>query len=111
MNKHLHNGSAATALGHDNHDNVIRGLFRPTMLSRGWAALKGWRNRRIAIRELNAMPDALLRDIGIERYQIKNAVNNFAKRPDVISMSGESRPDEGMSDEKQAAVHQVQKAA
>ena len=104
MNKHFHNGSATTALGHD--DNVIRGLFRPTMLSRGWAALKGWRNRRVAIRELNAMPDALLRDIGIERYQIKNAVNNFAKRPDVISMSGESRPDE-----KQAAVHQVQKAA
>ena len=103
MNKHFHNGSATTALG---HDNVIRGLFRPTLLSRGWAALKGWRNRRVAIRELNAMPDALLRDIGIERYQIKNAVNNFAKRPDVISMSGESRPDE-----KQAAVHQVQKAA
>ena len=108
MNKHLHNGSATTALG---HDNVIRGLFRPTLLSRGWAALKSWRNRRIAIRELNAMPDALLRDIGIERYQIKNAVNNFAKRPDVISMSGESRPDEGMSDEKRAAVLQVQKAA
>ena len=104
MNKHFHNGSATTALGHD--DNVIRGLFRPTLLSRGWAALKSWRNRRIAIRELNAMPDALLRDIGIERYQIKNAVNNFAKRPDVISMSGENRPDE-----KQAAVLQVQKAA
>lgn len=87
--------------GPGGHDNIVRGLFRPTLLSKGWTALKSWRSRRVAIRELNAMPDALLRDIGVERYQIKNAVNNFGKRPEVIKMPGE----------KNAAALEVQKAA
>lgn len=80
MNKHFNTGQ---------HDNIVRGLFRPTLLSRGLAALKAWRNRRVAIRTLDAMPDALLRDIGIERYQIKDAVHNVAARPEVIRMRGE----------------------
>lgn len=76
--------------GHTGHDNIIHGLFRPTLLSRGWTALKSWQSRRIAIRELRAMPDSLLRDIGIERYQIKDAVNNFSKHPAVVRMPGEN---------------------
>jgi len=51
----------------------LSGFWRA--LSRTWAALRAWNNRRIAVRELSAMPDAQLRDIGIERYQIRDAVN------------------------------------
>ena len=94
MSKSIHTG-------HNGHDNIVHGLFRPTLLSRGLAALKAWRSRNIAIRELNAMPDALLRDIGIERYQIKHAVQNFGKHPEVLRMP----------DEKVAPAFQVQKAA
>ena len=71
MKKHFHTG----------HDNIVDGLFRPTLLSRGLVILKGWSKRRRAIRELSAMPDALLRDIGIERHQINDAVHNFGRRP------------------------------
>ena len=61
--------------------NIVHNRFRPARfsiapLSGAWAALKHWNNRRIAIRELSAMPDALLRDIGIERYQIAEAVKH-----------------------------------
>lgn len=53
-----------------------RGFYRVSrLLARAWAMLRAWHNRRIAVRELSAMPDALLRDIGIERYQIRAAVN------------------------------------
>ena len=64
------------------NENVVHGKFRPVQpanpVARIWTALKSWQSRRTAIRELSAMPDALLRDIGIERYQIKNAVNKGA---------------------------------
>jgi len=50
--------------------------------ARAWAALRAWHNRRVAVRELSAMPDAQLRDIGIERYQIRDAVNGAY--PDLI---------------------------
>jgi len=59
---------------HTGDSNIIHTRFRPGALSRTWTALRSWNNRRVAIRELSAMPDALLRDIGIERYQIKDAV-------------------------------------
>lgn len=62
--------------------NIIHTRFRAgrasglvRALARTWAALRAWNNRRIAVRELSAMPDAQLRDIGIERYQIRDAVN------------------------------------
>lgn len=55
--------------------NVSHGTFRPTLLSRLLSTAKSWRNRRIAIRELHAMPDSLLCDIGIARWQIEDAVN------------------------------------
>ncbi len=71
------------------HDNIIHGLFRPTLISRGLAVLKKWQSRRSAVRVLSAMPDALLRDIGIERHQIKDAVHNFARRPEVVKMPDE----------------------
>ena len=33
-----------------------------------------WNNRRVAAKQLNALPDRMLRDIGIERSQIEFAV-------------------------------------
>ena len=60
---------------HISDSNIIHTRFRPGALPRAWTALRSWNNRRMAIRELSAMPDALLRDIGIERFQIKDAVN------------------------------------
>ncbi len=54
--------------------NILHVPFRPTLLSRILLAVKNWRTRRLAARELRALPDALLRDIGIERYQIEEVV-------------------------------------
>ena len=91
MNNAIHTSQYTLATG---HVAMVHQFSRPTVLSRmffrGWAALKKWQNRRVAIRELSAMPDALLRDIGIERCQIKDAVHNFGKRPAVLRMPGES---------------------
>ena len=89
MNKHTQSGNTGHNGQNGHGHNIIHGLFRPTLLSRGLAALKSWQSRRVAIRELNAMPDALLRDIGIERYQIKNAVHNFGAHPEVFRASGD----------------------
>lgn len=36
-----------------------------------------WNERRRAIRQLRAMPDHLLADIGIERYEIEAVVNGL----------------------------------
>lgn len=73
--------------------NIVHNRFRRAPLSRfslaplarAWAAFRGWNNRRIAIRELNAMPDALLRDIGIERYQIPDAVKH-SNYPEILRL-------------------------
>ncbi|MDD9822812.1 MAG: DUF1127 domain-containing protein [Gammaproteobacteria bacterium] len=77
----------------DRGDNIIHTRFRAggpgaalASLARAWAALRAWNNRRIAVRELSAMPDAQLRDIGIERYQIRDAVNGAY--PDLIRLRG-----------------------
>ena len=80
MNKHFQTSG----------DNVVHGAFRPSLFSQAWAAVKTWRNRRTAIRELSAMPDVLLRDIGIERYQIKDAVNNFSVKPEIFRTRNEN---------------------
>jgi uncharacterized protein YjiS (DUF1127 family) len=44
------------------------------------ADLSGWRERREAIRRLGATPDAILRDIGIARSGIENAVRHGRQR-------------------------------
>lgn len=90
MSKNLHAGDS----------NIIHTRFRPGTLSRAWTALRSWNNRRMAIRELSAMPDPLLRDIGIERYQIKDAVNGAY--PEIFKLRNPSPP---------APVAQVKKAA
>ena len=63
---------------------ILTGAFRPAFGARihaMWSAYKTWRNRRLAVRELSAMPDSLLRDIGIERWQIRDVVYHCGTRP------------------------------
>ena len=40
-----------------------------------------WNNNRIAIRDLNAMSDWVLQDLGIERYEIEDKVRLSASKP------------------------------
>ncbi|MGI9310836.1 MAG: DUF1127 domain-containing protein [bacterium] len=83
MSKTIHADSIGTT-------NVAHVAFRnplsATILSKAWHALKDWNNRRIAVRELSAMPDALLRDIGIERYQIREVVRHGGARSQVHAL-------------------------
>ncbi|MEM7193521.1 MAG: DUF1127 domain-containing protein [Pseudomonadota bacterium] len=55
--------------------NVIVGEFRTSLLSRLFSRFVAWRRRQVAIAQLQQMPDRLLADIGIERYQISDFVN------------------------------------
>ncbi len=55
------------------------------------ARLKNWNDRRIAIRELQAMPNYLLADIGIDRLQIREAVNG-CKTP-AVALVGIKTPE------------------
>ncbi len=70
-------------------DTFIRGNMAPlprwtkvfsALAARISASIKRNHNRRIAIRTLQSMPNELLRDIGIERHQIKDVVTNFGTR-------------------------------
>ena len=69
---------------------ILRGDFRPGLLSRLSAAIRGWVHNRRAIRELNALPDALLMDIGIERHQIRDAVMQSGPYAEVTSIRKET---------------------
>ena len=56
-------------------ENVVKGSFRRNIVIRAAKRLYAWNQRRLAISELNAMSDSLLKDLGIERYQISDVVN------------------------------------
>ena len=62
--------------------NIVEGAFERGVFTRMVDKYKAWNERRVAISQLSAMPDRLLKDIGIDRYDISAAVNNsghFAK--------------------------------
>ncbi len=64
-----------------NRKNIVSGQFHRNFLIRMINRWQAWNRRRQAIRELRAMPDVLLRDIGIQRHEIENVVKyggNFA---------------------------------
>ena len=74
---------------------ILSGAFRSAFsakLRRAWSAFIAWRNRRIAIRELQAMPDSLLRDIGIERGQIRAVVFGGGAQTTVLHTSKTAPP-------------------
>ena len=87
---------------------VLGGAFRPAPLARlaaVWSAFKAWRVRRLAMRELRAMPDWLLRDIGIERARIREAVCNSGARPANLRVAGvsDTLPQTAAGETKKAA--------
>ena len=55
--------------------NIVHGHFRKGLVARLIARISNWNQRRQAIRELHAMSDSLLNDLGIARYQIEQVVN------------------------------------
>ena len=68
----------------NNQANVVSGSFRRNWVARSLSSFQNWNLRRRAIRELSAMPDSLLSDLGISRYEIADVVNQrgaFAKLP------------------------------
>ena len=69
--------------------NVVNVEFRRNPIARLWGKLVAWNQKRIAIRQLSAMPDRLLQDIGIERYEISDAVN----RPGTHRTLAANRPE------------------
>jgi len=86
--------------------NILSGAFRPAFGARinaMWSAYRAWRNRRLAVRELSAMPDALLRDIGIERWQIRNVVYNCGARPAALREHRAASRETARFDAKKAA--------
>ncbi len=70
--------------------NVVKGTFRRNIVIRAWHRLSAWNQRRLAIRELNAMSDSLLRDLGIERFQISDVVNHRGEFSDLRAVKPET---------------------
>ena len=54
--------------------NVIHNSFRHGITRRIIDQIKFWNGRKAAIRQLTAMSDRLLQDIGIERHEIYQSV-------------------------------------
>ena len=55
--------------------NIVHGSFREGLISRMIRQIKDWNHRREVIRQLHTLSDTMLRDIGVERYQIADVVN------------------------------------
>ena len=73
------------------HDNVVQGEFKRSFVTRMVEQFKSWNERRVAIRQLSQLSDRMLRDIGIERSQIREAAarkGEFAE----IAIARESNP-------------------
>lgn len=76
-------------------NNIFKGDFRQSVFLRLKTAVVGWHSRRVAVRQLRAMPDSLLKDIGIERHQITATVNNFRAKPIALkNTAAQSAPTE-----------------
>ena len=78
--------------------NVVRGEFRRGMLARVIDQVKSWNERRVAIRQLSALSDRMLSDIGIDRFEISSVVRQQGSfvsigtdRPDQSTESAEIR--------------------
>ena len=56
-------------------------FFRPAAVLKHWCvAYLNWRLRQTAIAELAVLSDRELKDIGLKRGEIENAVTNMLKR-------------------------------
>ena len=63
----------------DSGSNVVHGSFREGIMARIVRQIRDWNNRRQAIRQLNMMPDSLLKDIGIEVVVVQVEKEAFAR--------------------------------
>ncbi len=72
--------------------NVVHGQFRRGILVRIFHKIKMLIERRNTIRQLSALSDRMLNDIGIDRVQINSLVNRRGKFSQIISSRTE-KPD------------------
>ncbi len=70
---------------------LLQGKFRSGVVQRVVTRLRRWNNNRIAVNQLKAMPDYLLQDIGLYRYQIESFVNRN-QQASVASIKPVSKP-------------------
>lgn len=57
---------------------VVRAAADESNHADGWlGSVRRWHSQRLAIRELNRLPDHLLQDIGIDRTQIRDVVRGI----------------------------------
>jgi len=66
------------------HSNVIHSSFKRTAIRRIVDRIRAWNERRAAIRQLHAMSDRMLRDIGIQRHEIHAAVNRTSVSAKIV---------------------------
>ena len=88
----------------NSHQNVVSGSFRKSFVARSIERFLAWNQRRLAIRELESMSDTFLKDIGIERYQIRDMVNQSGQFIELRSAPSTQIV-------KKAAVQPLRKAA
>jgi uncharacterized protein YjiS (DUF1127 family) len=62
------------------HGDVAPGAKRHGILAWAWREYRDWRRRRNAIRHLLDVDEYLLRDIGIEWWEIQSAVSGSLKQ-------------------------------
>ncbi len=72
--------------------NVVHGKFRQGIVARAFCLIKSLIERRNTIRQLNALSDRMLLDIGIERAQIRNSINHRGAFTQLVS-SRTNQPD------------------
>ena len=54
----------------NNQTNIVKGAFKPDIFSHIKNTIRIWKYRRNAISHLSNLPDRLLEDIGVKRYEI-----------------------------------------
>lgn len=70
-----------TALYAGHHDGLDDHGYLPPLFAAAVRRVRGWQQGRRAARELSQMSDAMLRDIGLERGDVDEAVRHG--RPNV----------------------------
>ena len=84
-----------------NQDKVVVAPFKRSVFARLAGQLRLWRDRQITIKQLRALPDHLLRDIGVERNLIVEFVDQRPANVGVLNVQTI----------KTAAQSKIQKAA
>lgn len=75
----------------DHGSQVIR-QRAANLVSKWWQALRRWQRIRSTMRELGALEDRTLRDIGIDRSEIESVARTAAKDREPLRVFLEPRP-------------------